>query len=146
MGVLGELFVGTHAAAVERADVLDAGEIPSGAVPHIELTEIGAMELEVLGEVAARHVRYGSGELEVSEIDLAHDNLFGLPPFLVEVLAAVKDSDDEEVLGDIARSWAADAEIGASPADLEEVLTAVVDLAVRATERGEGLYLWTRGV
>lgn len=146
MGVLGELFVGTHAVALERADVLDAGEVPSGAVPHVELAEIGAMELEALGEVAARHVRYGSGDLEVSEIDLAHDNLFGLPHFLVEVLAAIEDSDDEEVLEDVARSWSEDAEIDSAPTDLREVLAAIVELAVRATERGERLYLWTRGV
>jgi hypothetical protein len=146
MGVLGELFVGTHAGALERAGVLDAGEIPSGAVPHIELTEISALDLEVLGEVAAREVRYGTGDLEVAEIDLAHDNLYGLPPFLTEVLAAVRESEDEEVLGDIARSWADDAEIDAAPAELEEVLSAIVGLAVTATERGERLYLWTRAV
>lgn len=146
MGVLGELFVGTHAAALERADVLDAGEIPSGAVPHIELTQIGALDLEILGEVAAREVRFGSGDLEVAEIDLAHDNLYGLPAFLTEVLAAVRESEDEDVVGDIARAWVAEAEIDASPAQLEEVLSAIVDLAVRAIERGEGLYLWTRSV
>ncbi|WP_225752657.1 hypothetical protein [Actinotalea sp. Marseille-Q4924] len=146
MGVLGELFVATHAAALERADVLDAGEIPSGAVPHIELTQIGALDLEILGEVTAREVRYGSGDVEVAEIDLAHDNLYGLPAFLTEVLAAVRESEDEDVVGDIARGWADDAEIDASTSDLQEVVSAIVDLAVRATERGEQLYLWTRSV
>jgi hypothetical protein len=62
------------------------------------------------------------------------------------VLAAVRESEDEEVLGDIARSWADDAEIDAAPAELEEVLSAIVGLAVTATERGERLYLWTRAV
>ncbi|EYR63636.1 hypothetical protein N866_19265 [Actinotalea ferrariae CF5-4] len=146
MGVLGELFVGTHSLALERAGVLDAGEIPSGAVPHIDLTQIGALDLEILGEVAAREVRFGTGDLEVAEIDLAHDNLFGLPPFLTEVLAAVRESEDEDVVGDIARSWADDAEIDASTADLERVIDAIVGLAVQATERGERLYLWTRSV
>ncbi|MBC7292159.1 MAG: hypothetical protein H5T83_12600 [Actinotalea sp.] len=146
MGVLGELFAGAHATALERADVLDAGEIPSGAAPHIELTEIGPVELEALGEVAARAVRFGSGDLEVSEIDLAHDNLYRVPPFFAEVLVALGDSEEEDVVEDVAAQWAAEAEIDASAEDLARVVEAVVAVATRAAERGEDLFLWTKPV
>lgn len=148
MGVLAELFMGTHADALDRARVLDAGEIPSGAVPHVELVEIGPVDLEILGEIVARAVRFGTGDLEVSEIDLAHDNVHGLPPFLTEALAAVATAraEDEDLDADVARDWSREAELDADPGDLEAVLGAIVRLAVRATAEGRGLYLWTRAV
>src|SRR5690606_6087699 len=55
MSVLAELFAGTHAEAVARAAALDAGTPPPPA-PHVELPSITPLDLEQLGEIAARAV------------------------------------------------------------------------------------------
>lgn len=145
MGVLAELFAGTHAEAIARADVLETGAVPPPA-PHIELTTVTPVDLEVLGEIASRVVRFGAGDLEVAEIDLEHESLFRLPPFLCEVLAELGRSEDPEALGEVAEEWAASEEMGVPGEDLTHVVRGIVGLVSEATEAGQDVYLWVETV
>lgn len=152
MGLLSELFVATHAEAVERADVLESGAVPV-SIPHVELTEIAPEDLETLGEVAARRVRFGTGDVEVSEVDLAHDSLYRLSDFMAEVLAELAGSEEDDAVADVAEAWAKamaeGAEDGADavPAEhLEPVVRAIADLAVAAADADRALHLWVHPV
>lgn len=144
MGVLAELFVATHAEALERADVLDSGAVPV-SIPHVELTEIAPEDLETLGEVAARRVRFGTGDLEVAEVDLDHESLFRLSSFMVEVLVELARTDDPDAVADVAAAWA-EAMEPVPAADLVPVVRAIADLAVAAQESDRSLHLWTKQV
>lgn len=144
MGMLSEVFVATHAEAVERATVLDSGAVPV-AVPHIELPEVGPHDLEALGEAATRQVRFGRGDLEVAEVDLAHESLFRLPPFMAEVLVELAGSDEEDAVRDVAVAWAETME-GVPAGDLVPVVRATAELAVTARDAEKDLYVWTREV
>jgi len=144
MGVLSEVFVATHAEALERAAVLDSGAVPV-SVPHIELTQVGPHELEALGEAAARQVRFGRGDLEVAEVDLAYESLHRLSPFMAEVLVELAGSDEEDAVRDVAVEWAET--MDPVPAgDLVPVVRATAELAVTARDSGRDLYVWTREV
>ncbi|MDT0164597.1 hypothetical protein Q9R32_03400 [Actinotalea sp. AC32] len=145
MGVLAELFAGTHAEALARADVLESGAVPPPA-PHLELTTVTPVDLEVLGEIAARAVQFGVGDLEIAEIDLEHESLFRLPPFLCEVLTELGRSEDPETLGEVAEQWAASEEMGVPGEDLTHVVRGVVDLVSEASEAGQDVYLWVETV
>ena len=142
MAELSELFAADHATALIRTAALDDGETPDAAT-HVELTSIGAIELEALGEIAAEVVRFGSGDLELEEVDLDHENLFELPPFLVDLLVELGRTDDEDALGEVAERWAASEEIEATAAELAPVLADIVDLATTASREDLHVYLWT---
>ena len=80
-----QLFVATHAGALSRADALDSGQPPQSETPHLDLPDLDALDLELLGEAAARAVRFGRGDLEPAEVDLGHELLFCLARFLLGV-------------------------------------------------------------
>lgn len=141
MPVLAQLFAADHHQALARAAALDAGQDPA-PTPHVDLPAIEPVDLEVLGEVAARAVRFGSGDLDVAEVDLDHELLFRLPDFLAEVLVAVGQDEDEELPGEVAADWAAGAELELPVGELTEVLGSVVGLAIEAQDAGLDLYLW----
>ena len=141
MSVLAELFAGTHAEAVARADALDAGRTPPPA-RHLEMTSITPLDVELLGEITARAVRFGSGELELVEVDLDHELLFRLPDFLCEALVALGSDDDPELLGEVAEEWGATEELAVPAADLTPVLRDIVDLIAAALDDDLGVYLW----
>lgn len=140
MSVLAELFAGTHAEAVARADALDAGRTPPPA-RHLELG-ITPLDLEQLGEITARAVRFGSGELEPAEVDLDHELLFRLPDFLCEALVALGSDEDPDLLGEVAEEWGAAEELAVPAADLTPVLRDIVELVTAALDDDLGVYLW----
>lgn len=142
MAVLTELFASDHAAALSRADALDAGREPEPA-PHVRLSDVTPVDLEVLGEVAARAVRFGSGDLEAAEIDLEHERLLRMPPFWCEVLAELGRAEDAELLSEVAAGWAATEEMAEHDGALEPVVRSVVDLATRAQESGVEVHVWS---
>ena len=80
MAVLAQIFAATHAGALRRADALDDGHVPEPA-PHVDVPSMSALDLEVLGEIAAKAVRFGSGDLEAAEVDLDHEQLLRMPEF-----------------------------------------------------------------
>src|SRR5665648_1003381 len=140
MSVLAQLFAGTHDEALARADALDSGREP-GAALHLNLRSVTALDLETLGEIAARVVRFGSGDTEPAEIDVEHELLFRLPEFWCEVFAELGSTEDPDALGKVADAWAATEEM-AGNGDLRRVVRDVVGLAAEAQEAGQGVYLW----
>jgi hypothetical protein len=144
MAVRSELFAATHAEAVARADALSTGREP-GEAPSVDLGEVTAIDLEELGAIAAKAVQFGSGDLEVAEVDLDHEELFSLPPFLCDVLAEAGRAEDPDVPGEIAAAWAATEDAPGDADRLLAVLTSVVELVTRAQGASLGLYLWTGG-
>lgn len=136
-----QLFAGSHASAVARARALEAGHATDRALT-VELPGLTGPDLEVLGEVAARVVEFGSGDLEPAEVDLDHEQLLRLPDFLVEVLVAVGESEDPETVGEVAAAWAATEEASQTEDELLPLVTAVVELVTEAQEDGSDVYLW----
>ena len=141
-----QLFVATHAGALARADALEAGEPPQSETTSCELPDLGPLDLELLGEAAAAAVRFGHGDLEPAEVDLRHEWLFRLPPFLVEVLAEVGRAEDREVPGEVAAAWAASAERDPNDGDPLPALNEIVRVASTAEDLGRGAYLWVQAV
>lgn len=141
MAVRSQVFAGTHAQALHESASLDAGAALPTA-PHVELPGLTAYEIELLGEVAAQAVRFGTGDLEMAEVDLEHEQLFRVPPFLVEVLVELGASEDPDAVADVARQWRASEEMDATDEDLEPTLESLVELATNAQEAGHDLYLW----
>lgn len=143
-----QLFAATHTDALARAEALDAGEEPRAAVDLTAVVPgVGPIELEALGEVAARVVRFGAGDLEVAEVDLAHESLFRLPDFLCEVLAELGTTEDPDALPDATEHWGATDEMageaGRPDTDLRDLVDAVVGVVVAAREADLDVYLWT---
>jgi hypothetical protein len=145
MTVLAELFAGTHAEAIARADVLAAGGTPAPA-RHLEVPAVTPLDLVQLGEIAARAVRFGSGELELTDVDLGHELLFRLPDFLCEVLAALGADEDPDLLGEVAEEWGTIEELAIPAADLTPVLREIVDLVTVALDEDLGVYLWVEAL
>ena len=144
MAVLSEIFATKHRGALARADALDAGEDAPDEVPHLELADVTTLELEVLGEIAARTLRFGTGDLELEEVDLDHESLFELPPFLCEVLVELGKAEDPDALADVAAAWAQSEEMDSTPAVTQPVVTDLVELVTTATRDGLNVYLWVQ--
>jgi hypothetical protein len=142
MAVLSEIFATKHRGALARAEALDTGDDPAEEVPHVELSDVTTLELEVLGGIAARTLRFGTGDVELEEVDLDHENLFELPPFLCEVLAELGRAEDPEALADVAAEWARSEEMGVSPEVTQPVVADLVELVANASRDGLGVYLW----
>jgi len=142
MSVRSELFVADHAGALARAKARDARHEPAPGLVSLDLAGIDALGLEVLGEVAARAVQYGAGELELQEVDLDHESLFELPSFLREVLVELGRTEDAELPADVAKEWAGDEDLPVTPATALPVVTSIVTLVTAAAEAGRTVYLW----
>ncbi|MBX9246534.1 hypothetical protein ICW40_17215 [Actinotalea ferrariae] len=141
MSLVAQLFTGTHAEALARATALDAGDEPDDATSSMDVS-LTPVDLEVLGEIAAKAVRFGSGDLEVAEVDLEHEYLFKLPEYLCEVLAALDDPEDPDAPADVAEAWAASEEMDAAGQDLQPLVREITGLVARAVESGQDVYLW----
>lgn len=137
-----QLFVATHAGALARADALDAGLPPQSDTPHVDLPDIGPLDLEILGEEAARASRWGRGDLEPHEVDLAHELLFQLPAFLIEAIGELGRTDDPELPGEVAARWATSAERDPQQQDLLGTLLSIVGVVTAAEQVGRGVWLW----
>ncbi len=142
MAVLSEVFATKHRGALARAEALDAGEDAPGDVRHLELTDVTTVELERLGEIAARVLRFGTGDLELEEVDLDHESLFELPPFLCEVLVELGAAEDPEALADVAAEWARSQEMDSTPDVTQPIVADLVELAADAARDGLNVYLW----
>ena len=142
MAVLSEVFATKHKGALDRADALEAGEDAPDDLARLELTDVGPAELEVLGEIAARTLRFGTGDLELEEVDLDHESLFELPPFLCEVLVELGKAEDPEALADVAAEWARSEEMDSTPDVTQPIVTDLVELVTAATRDGLNVYLW----
>lgn len=142
MTVRSELFVSDHTGALARADARDAGRDPALGGACLELAGVDALELEVLGEVVARAVQFGTGELELQEVDLDRESLFELPSFLQEVLVELGRAEDAELPADVATEWSADEDLPLTPVTALPLVRSIVALVTAATEAGRTVYLW----
>lgn len=142
MTVRSELFVADHTGALARADARDAGREPKALAAALDLTGVEALDLEALGEIAARAVQYGNGELELQEVDLDRESLFELPSFLREVLVELGRAEDVELPGEVASEWAADEDLDLPPRSALPLVTSIVALLTAANETGGNVYLW----
>lgn len=142
MATRSELFVADHADALARADARDSHREPQVELAALELTGVSALDLEVLGEIAARAVQYGAGQLELDEVDLDRESLLELPPFLREVLVELGRAEDVELPAEVAAEWAADEDLGLAPATALPLVTSIVALVTGAVDAGRNVYLW----
>jgi hypothetical protein len=142
MAVLSEVFATKHKGALARAEALDAGGDAPDDVRHLELSDVTTIELEALGEIAARTLRFGTGDLELEEVDLDHESLYELPPFLCEVLVELGTAEDPEALADVAAEWARSEEMDSTPEVTQPIVTDLVELVTAATRDGLNVYLW----
>lgn len=143
MAVLSEVFAAKHRGALARAEALDARDDPADDVPHLELEEVTSLHLELLGEIAARTLRFGTGDLELEEVDLDHETLYELPPFLCEVLMELGRAEDPEALADVAGEWARSDDVEVPADAAQSVLGDLVELVTRASRDGVGVYFWS---
>ena len=142
MAVLSEVFATKHKSALARAEALDAGEDAPDDVRHLELSDVTTLELEALGEIAARILRFGTGDTEPEEVDLDHESLFELPPFLCEVLVELGKAEDPDALGEVAAEWAGSEEMSSTPDVTQPIVADLVELVTAATKEGLNVYLW----
>jgi len=143
MTVRSELFVADHRGALARSEARDAGSEPQAGPAALQLAGVTALDLEVLGEIAARAVQYGTGPLELEEVDLDHESLLELPAFLREVLVELGRTEDAEVPGEVAAEWATDDELSLTPAAALAVVRSIIALLTAAADAGRSVYLWT---
>lgn len=141
MAVLSELFASDHARALAHATALDSGSDPQDA-PRLELTAMTPLDLEILGEIAADVVHFGTGDLECQEVDLDYENLVELPPFLVEVLLELATHEDPDAISEVAERWAATEEFSTTPENAQSVLTDILALVRVADREDLSVYLW----
>lgn len=139
MGGRSELFTGSAADALRLSGELDTGRrLPDGG--HVTLPALSAFDLECLGEVAARWVSYGSGDLGLTPVD-GGDHVYRLPHLLCEVLTELDATREPATVHQVAREWAeCDVELDAAAAD--EVLRAVLGLVAPAHRNHQDVYLW----
>jgi len=142
MAVLSEIFAAKHRGALARSEALDAGDDAPDDVPHLELSDVTTIDLEALGEIAARTLRFGTGDLELEEVDLDHESLFELPPFLCEVLVELGKAEDPDAAADVAAAWARSEEMDSTPDVTLPIVTDLVELVTNATRDGLNVYLW----
>jgi len=142
MTVRSELFVADHAAALAHADARDAHREPTPGLDPVQVAGLDAIDLELLGGVAARAVQFGTGELELQEVDLDRESLFELPAFLREVFIELGRAEDAELAADVATEFANTEDQTLEPAGALTVLRAIISLVTAAANADRTVYLW----
>lgn len=143
MTVRSELFVADHTGALAHVAALDAGREPKPGPVALDLPGVSAIDLELLGEIAARAVHFGTGALELEEVDLDHQSLLEVPAFLREVLVELGTAEDPDLPAEVAAEWAIDEELGLTPASALSLVTSIVTLLTGAADSGRSVYLWS---
>ena len=147
MAILTEIFTAPRATALARARAAEDGATPAPLTDLLSTTGITDFELEVLGELVARAVHAEGIECEPDLVDIDVPDLLEIPADVVTALVelSVHDADPAESadVADIAARWAAAEDMELDPALTPALVRQIVDLAVLAHGRGDGLYLWT---
>jgi len=144
MAIRSELFVADHAGALARVDAGDAQRKPEHGLASLQMPGVGALDLEVLGEIAARAVHFGSGDVELQEVDLDRESLLELPRFLREVLVELGVTEDADLPAQVAAQWATEDDLQIAPGAALSLVTSIVSLVTEAAEAEFGVYLWTK--
>ncbi|SDD55263.1 hypothetical protein SAMN05216410_3497 [Sanguibacter gelidistatuariae] len=147
MATLTEIFTAPRATALARARAAEDGATPAPLTDLLATTEITDFEIEVLGELIARAVHAEGINCEPDLVDIDLPDLFEIPADLVAacVELSVHDADPAESadLADIAAGWATAEDMELDPALTPALVRRIVELAVLAHGRGDGLFLWT---
>lgn len=147
MAILTEIFTAPRATALTRARAAEEGATPAPLTDLLATTGITDLEIEVLGELVARAVHSEGIECEPDLVDIDVADLLEIPADVVAALVelSVHDADPAESadVADIAVAWATAEDMELDPALTPALLRQIVDLAVIAHGRGDGLFLWT---
>lgn len=147
MAILTEIFTAPRATALARARAAEESATPAPLTDLLSTTGITDLEIEVLGELVARAVHAEGIECEPDLVDIDVADLLEIPADVVAALVelSVHDADPAESadVADIAAGWATAEDMELDPALTPALLRRIVDLAVIAHGRGDGLFLWT---
>lgn len=147
MAILTEIFTAPRATALARARAADEGATPAPLTDLLSTTGITDLEIEVLGELVARAVHAEGIECEPDLVDIDVPDLLEIPADVVTALVelSVHDADPAEgaEITDIAVRWATAEDMELDAAVTPGLVRRIVDLAVLAHGRGDGLYLWS---
>lgn len=147
MAILTEIFTAPRATALARARAAEEGTAPAPLTDLLATTEITDFEIEVLGEIVARAVHAEGIECEPDLVDIDVADLLEIPADVVAALVelATHDGDPAESadVAGVAAGWATAEDMELDPALTPALLRRIVELAVLAHGRGDGLFLWT---
>jgi hypothetical protein len=136
MSEVSEFFVTDHRQAVAYAAALEAGKPAAAAFDRLPAPAVTDLDVEILGELAARTVHAGGVDCTLGMVDVALDSLFVLPEPLTVVLAELKDLEDQEEVSDLAEQWAQTEEMSSTAAVTEPLLRSLAELASQVDEDG----------
>lgn len=147
MAILTEIFTAPRATALARARAAEEGATVAPLADLLSTTGITDFEIEMLGELIARAVHAEGIECEPDLVDVDVPDLLEIPADVVAacVELSVHDADPAESadIADIAARWATAEDMELDPAVTPALVRQIIELAVLAHGRGDGLYLWT---
>ena len=147
MAILTEIFTAPRKTALARARAAEDGATPAPLPDLLSTTGITDFEIEVLGEIIARAVHAEGIECEPDLVDIDVPDLLEIPADVVAacVELSVHDADPTESadIDAIAVQWAKAEDMELDPAVTPALVRRIVELAVIAHGRGDGLFLWT---
>ncbi|WP_125613512.1 hypothetical protein [Specibacter cremeus] len=132
-----EFFIADHHVAVARAKARDAGTSPSVDVPVLPTPGLSDLEIEVLGELAARKVHATGVRAELNMVDIALDSLYAVPDALVEVFAELATAEEPETIPELAAEWARDDVMESAPEVTEPLVRQLASMAATVHAEAE---------
>jgi hypothetical protein len=136
MSEVSEFFVTDHRQAVAYAAALEAGKSASAAFERLPAPAVTDLDVEILGELAARTVHAGGVDCTLGMVDVALDSLFVIPEPLTVVFAELKDLEDQEEVTNLAEQWAGTEEMSTNTAVTEPLVRSLAELASQVDEDG----------
>lgn len=141
-----EVFVSTHAQALERAAKLDAGG-SEGDGDVVRIPGVSDYEIEQLGTLVGAAVHAAGADYELTMVDVSSDTLLAVPPAMIRALAELLAYESEEDEGDaverVAAAWVDQEDL---PFDAQEAYGYVEQLAKLAADVDDSdhqeLFVW----
>jgi hypothetical protein len=142
-----EVFVSTHAEALQRASDLDSGSAADVDGEALRIPGVSDYEIEQLGGLVGAAVHAAGADYELSMVDVASDTLLAVPPAMVRALAELLAYESEEDEGDaverVAAAWVDQEDL---PFDAQEAYGYVEQLAKLAADVDDSgqqeLFVW----
>jgi hypothetical protein len=138
-----EFFVADHRGAIAHAGALASGQSPAAGIPRLAAPDITDLDVEILGEIAAKAVHAGGTDCALGMVDIELDALFVVPGPLATVFAELKDLEDQEDVTALAQQWAGTEEMSTTVAVTEPLVRGLSELAAAADQdTALNLYFW----
>ncbi|MDQ4502260.1 hypothetical protein [Sinomonas sp. ASV322] len=142
-----EVFVSTHAGALQRASALDSGSASSLDGEAVRIPGVSDYEIEQLGSLVGTAVHAGGADYELSMVDVSSDSLLAVPPAMIRALAELLAYESDEGEGDaverVAAAWVDQEDL---PFDAQEAYRYVEQLAKLAADVDDSdrqeLFVW----